>query len=415
MSLPGGPSDKAGNRYEQLWAALVLTDLLLGKAESVRFEVPGPDGVGFEFRVTGAVVSWHQSKRQRSGSEWSVAALASEGVLGPWWPKVRAGERCAFVSRTGAREMRELVERARDAVLWDEFAVEFLTGQAAHAFTRLRSAWNDPPGEQVFEALRRLVEVHLIDEDNLRGRVVDRLAALVSGDPESALAVLEQLIQDSVHRERTAAQVWGRLQERGFRPRGLSDDESVRRAVESTVEAFVARHPRLPNGERIPRAEAAAITGHLEAGARVVVTGGAGYGKSMVLEQAVERAAELGWPVLALSADVAGATVTGARSWGEALELPYSPVTVLAGMASGRPALLVLDQLDAVGTVSGRYAERREAVEQLLRQADSHPEIRVVLACRSFDLDNDAFLQSLSEREDTTRVDVGPLDQDVVA
>jgi hypothetical protein len=51
MPLAGGPSDKAGNRFERRWTVLTLADLLLGHGQSLRIEVPGEQGAGAEFRL----------------------------------------------------------------------------------------------------------------------------------------------------------------------------------------------------------------------------------------------------------------------------------------------------------------------------------------------------------------------------
>jgi hypothetical protein len=320
MSLPGGPSDKAGNRYERLWAALVLTELIQGRCERVRFEVPGPAGGGFEFRATrGGVAEWHQAKRQRTGGEWTVAALASEGVFGPWWVKLRDGQRCVFVSGTGARELKGLTERVGQAESWTEFEAQFLTGESRTAFRRLRSAWGDPPEADVYAVLPQ-VDVHLIDEGQLRGRVVDRLSPLVSGDPETSLAVLEQLVDDSVHQELTDAEVWKRLADRGHARRDLAGDATVTQKVSDTVVAFRARHRGLLiGGHDLPRVETSEVFERLGRGERVMLTGGAGYGKSVLAVQVIDCAQAAGWPVLALSADSGVASASTARAWGESL------------------------------------------------------------------------------------------------
>jgi hypothetical protein len=411
MPLPGGPSDKAGNRYERLWAALVLTEVLHGECERVRFEVPGPAGGGFEFRATrGGVAEWHQVKRQRAGGEWTVAALASEGVLKPWWPKLRDGQRCVFASGTGARALKELTERAGPAASWPEFEAQFLTGESRRAFQLLRSAWGDPPEAEVYAVLPQ-VGVRLIDEGQLRSRVVDRLSSLVSGDPETALAILEQLVDDSVHQELTDAEVWSRLSDRGCTRRDLAGDATVTQNVSDTVAAFRGRHRGLLiGGHDLPRTETSEVFERLGRRERVMLTGGAGYGKSVVARQVINRAQAAGWPVLALSADTGVASAATARSWGDSVGLPDSPVTVLAGLAAGGAGLLVVDQLDAVGSVSGRYQDRWDLIEEVLRQADSHPEIRVLMACRRFDLDNDRVLRPLATQEGTTTVDVQELD-----
>lgn len=71
MPLPGGPSGKAGNRYERLWAALVLTDLLQRRCERVRFEVPGPAGSGFGSWIE--MVIGDESKTSASPEKAAIA------------------------------------------------------------------------------------------------------------------------------------------------------------------------------------------------------------------------------------------------------------------------------------------------------------------------------------------------------
>lgn len=112
MPLPGGPSDKAGSSYENHWTLNALIEVLEGRAEALRVEVPGVVGAGFEFCVvTQESASWHQVKRQRAAGPWSVAALIAEGALSNWPAKLAAGEECVFVSTTEAAVLRELSKR----------------------------------------------------------------------------------------------------------------------------------------------------------------------------------------------------------------------------------------------------------------------------------------------------------------
>ena len=79
--------------------------------------------------------------------------------------------------------------------------------------------------------------------------------------------------------------------------------------------------------------------------------------------------------------------------------MPESPLEVLAHIARGRDALLVIDQLDAVSNTSGRNPQVFEVVTELLKQARAYPNIRVLLACRSFDLQHDDRFQKLIKGE----------------
>lgn len=68
---------------------------------------------------------------------------------------------------------------------------------------------------------------------------------------------------------------------------------------------------------------------------------------------------------------------------------------MLSRVAVGQPALLVLDQVDAFGAGSGRNPARLEAVTEVLREARALG-VRVVLACRAFDLEVDDRLAALA-------------------
>ena len=53
MTLPGGPADKLGNRYEKWWTLSEFVRLLHGDTEAIRIEDPGVEKA--EFVVTTGV------------------------------------------------------------------------------------------------------------------------------------------------------------------------------------------------------------------------------------------------------------------------------------------------------------------------------------------------------------------------
>src|SRR6478752_6920190 len=105
MPLPGGLSDKVGNRYEDRWTVRCVFDVLDDKAEAIRLEPSGPGDDGVEFWVRFADwVEYHQCKRQRTGEgHWTLAALKSAGVLSVFLGKLSDPySRCVFVSAHAA-------------------------------------------------------------------------------------------------------------------------------------------------------------------------------------------------------------------------------------------------------------------------------------------------------------------------
>ncbi|RVD65437.1 hypothetical protein [Mesorhizobium sp. M7A.F.Ca.ET.027.03.2.1] len=73
--------------------------------------------------------------------------------------------------------------------------------------------------------------------------------------------------------------------------------------------------------------------------------------------------------------------------------------------------MLVVDQADAVSEVSGRIAELRRVVLDLVRKATQYPHVQLIFACRSFDLENDHAFRQIAEAKGNVRVDVGSFER----
>ena len=94
--------------------------------------------------------------------------------------------------------------------------------------------------------------------------------------------------------------------------------------------------------------------------------------------------------------------------------LDVSPVTALAAVAQDGPSMLVVDQLDAVSLASGRMPANFETITDLAREARAFPGMRVVLACRKFDVDNDHRIRALAAAKEVIQVEVGLLTREQV-
>ena len=83
MPLPGGQTDKVGNRYESRWTVFALLEVLEGKFDSIRLEPPGFAGDGVEFWLRkGSHVEYHQVKRQDvAEGRWTLNSLQQKQKL----------------------------------------------------------------------------------------------------------------------------------------------------------------------------------------------------------------------------------------------------------------------------------------------------------------------------------------------
>ncbi len=427
MPLPGGAANKVGNRYENMWTVLHMTYVMAEEAHRIRIEPPGKEGIAAEFWIeTDDRREYHQAKRQISGQgKWTTASLARAGVLGGFLQHLResTGVTCVFVSTHAAHPLDELAERASDASDLKEFEAKFLSQELRTEFDTLCSTWGcDPKSRaarmQAFEWLRS-IQVRTVDERTLRQTVEWHLDYLIEGDTATALDVLAQLAVNSISKKLPAKDIWQHVESRpGLRRRQWENDPHLLPRIEKVTRRYLDLTSRTAiAGKSIPRAETERALELLRSRAKsrcVLVSGSAGSGKSNVVAEVIRAVQQEGWPVLAFRVDRLDPAHNPDRV-GTQLDLPGSPAQVLAAVAHGRDCALVIDQLDAVSMTSGRSPEFWDCIDEIIGQASQHPGMRLVLACRDFDLQNDTrFRRLTSGPAGAQRVVVGELSENVI-
>lgn len=420
MPLPGGASDKFGNRYEGLWTVSCMVKVMDERADAIRLEPPGEEGEGAEFWLErDEKREYHQVKRQYvSEGRWMLTSLAGKKILLRFWEKLKNdGAYCVFVSTHAAYELDELADRAKQSASWDEFNREFLTAQQQSTnFYKLCRYWNCEQTD-AYKALRR-IDVETISERLLRTTVESHLATLVEGDPATILDILAQFALDKVHCKLIAQDIWHHLENRGYPRRQWGKDPHILAAVDTINNRYIGQLQRdAIGGQIIPRDEVPTALQFLTSsdGKRgVLISGEAGVGKSNVLFQVVEALIAQGWPTLVFRVDRLEPTLLPDEI-GRQLGLPDSPTNVLANIAQGQQCLLVIDQLDTVSLVSGRNPDFFNCVDEIIRQVQVHPQMHLLLACRKFDLDNDHRLRRLTGKNGVADdVIVKPLSHTIV-
>lgn len=393
-ALPGGASDKAGNIYEHLWTAMRVADLLHGDASRLRLEPPGFTGVGIEFEIDVAGSTWGEQAKH-SAKTWTINRLGAEGVLTAAKHQIGLGRRFRLVASSTAVVLSTLSDRARATDNLAEFegtlGAKWLSG-----FEDLLDHW----GVTADEAWRLLKEVYVEQHtrESLARNVRLAYRTLYADDPDIVVAAVRSFCDDHIHETVTAPQVAAHLRREGFRTRLLAHDDDTRRRLHRTIERHQRRVQRTaPAFGLVGRDEVDEIVAGLEdrmAPQLLIVDAPAGYGKSTVVADVTATLERKGWFVAAARMDVDTATPTS-EQLGNQMGLGESPTVLLAGVADGSPALLLVDQLDAVSLFSGRMPDSFDAVDDVLGEIQQSPNVKVLLVCRTVDLDNDPRLQSL--------------------
>lgn len=414
---PGGEADKFGNRYEGAWTVRHLLYVLYGRIDSITVEEIDDLGEGAEFTVRrGDTIAVHQLKRQNgAANSWTPKSLNAMGVWGKIRAHVEGDRRFHFVSMVPARPLQELTDKARQSADLTSFVDEWLPKKLEEPFNELASTAVLGSPEVAWRVLRGIwiechderdiIEVNATLAELLLEGASGRLAAVGLGD--LALHNLGvRLDVTTIERE---------LRDYGLRRAQLLRSPAIADKLANITALWKADVGRELLQPVIKRSEARDLLDVLSRDDPLVfLLGSAGGGKSAVLHEVVAELADDSTAVLALRIDRL-APFSSTTEFGQRFGLDVSPATALAALAGDRRAVLVVDQVDAVSLVSGHMPRSFDAVADLVREAAAFPNMRLVLACRQFDVENDYRIRELVADKHSTQVSVPELTESQVA
>ncbi|MBP8272809.1 MAG: hypothetical protein KAY59_00170, partial [Acidobacteria bacterium] len=223
--------------------------------------------------------------------------------------------------------------------------------------------------------------------------------------PDRFCSELRAIITDSVHKTLTRQEVIALLAARGVHLRQQPNKEEADAVIAKLTKSYLDGAKRRLIGKRVlPRAATDVLLNKLGSTAGdSVMTGGAGGGKTGCVIEFVEQLQLKGIPTLVIRLDRISPVGTP-EELGKSLGLKESPALTLAAAAGAREAVLVVDQLDAVSTTSGRASGFLDAIEGLLEEARGlrhRLALHVVVVCRKFDWKNDHQLRRLLPKNHT--------------
>lgn len=413
MPRPGGEAAKLGSHYEAQWTVNAVLDVLAGKHTAITVEPLGDQSQGVEFYVESSdgVRQFHSVKRQKQGGDWSIAHLchpdsaSGRSILGDLFAKSAcdATLQTCFVSSTGANELRELSERASKESDVSQFR-RALPPELESRFAAKLVPICDSDDRRAFTRLKSL-KVHLISHRLLVHTVDQQIDTLFYQldrsrlDPGHVRRTISDYVIDHLGTRIDGDHIRDYLQSHGFGFRDWKRDPTISLTVRKTNARYRnITETELINSAHMNREVVNDIIGSLDdphsKGALVVAP--SGFGKSCVLTQCIVRLSANHTPFICLRMD-SFTPCNSSRQLGEQLDLPASPAVVLAGVADNSPSVLVVDQLDSMSLVSGRRPSLWAAFNELRDEVLAYPNMKMLLACRDFDLEHDHRLRPLAQ------------------
>lgn len=410
--IPGGIADKLGNRYEAKWLVLKLIEVVRGSASSVCFEGTAAAFSGFEFvLVKGITRQWHQVKISNTSGNWTISRLQDAKVLESFRKRLALGDisdECHFISQDPAVSLRDLTERARIATECSDLR---LSDKLAGDFAEMCEAWTVTK-EVAFSWLRRIY-CRVQPESGLEESIEAFGSLCFSHASSLVFGALRDYLETRFNRELTTELTRIELPKSGLPLAHWDLDQTLAERLHSSTEDYLVSYAPVANEHLVMRVEAEQVLDELmkpDGASVILVTGGAGTGKSGVLHQVILSLQKQAIVHVALRADEFLDVVNRDDIGCRLTDRKESPVVTLKGMSGANASVLLIDQVDAVSEVAGRSTRLKSVLLRMLSDAEAFETVKVVCACRAFDLENDPRLKALTAQQSVRRIEVSQLD-----
>lgn len=134
-----------------------------------------------------------------------------------------------------------------------------------------------------------------------------------------------------------------------------------------------------------------------------LILGGQGSGKSALLATLGLELRARGVTILAIKADMLGASVNTPENLREWLQFTVLPHDALRVLAAKERVVLLVDQLDALSELLDRRSERLNILLNLIQSISRTPNLHIVASCREFEFRHDVRLSHIQ----ADRMDLG--------
>jgi hypothetical protein len=412
--LPGGIADKLGNRYEAKWLVSWLLRVLAGDAESLLFESADTSFHGFEFVVEHDGIShWHQTKLSSSGGNWTLTALYSAGVLQAFADRLATRDACChFVSQDNAKEFYLLGSKARLSNGLQEF-VDSLSQEQEIAFRKLLKYWA-VDDSRACDWLKRCFS-ETISEPTLDWHIQSFGDLYFVNGGATAYASLRELAEENFNKLLTISGLREEIKQRGaLLIKDWALDPTIQSRLKEKTEEYLGTYiPFGAGGETVERKEMSAIMAELldpEGKELILLTGVAGSGKSGIVRAIIDNLRQDGIPHFAFRVDHYLQCSSREELGEQLLGRAEGPASTLKGTYPTDQSVLIIDQVDAVSEVSGRDGKVKEVIFRLITDAHNFGGMKVVVVCRTFDLQSDPRLKNLQDLKQTKEVEASLFD-----
>lgn len=429
----GGYADKFGNCYEADWVVHQLIRLLEEQIISVVVEPLGPDGQGVDILINNidGTTEYHQCKRSNGNNEsWTLAQLRSSKILSNAWFQIERNNKFYLVSPLSCKIISDLSDSAlnsngnpEDFLKWQINAskerkkiFEKLCNYLNLDITCLKDV------SRAINFLQKFKIEQFNDTKTSEELLQSRISLLYSDDAANILRFLKiyPVDKDKLRNQITPFLLQGDLEKSGFNRRVMPSDTRIKTAIDNLSEEFNNSICSSPVANLINRKnEVQQLSDSIQSNAVTLLTAEAGYGKSFLLLQLHKYLQQQEIISVPIRLD-RRTPATNLDQYGISLGFLASPIYCLSKYATAQKVVFILDQLDAIRWTAMHSSQALEICRQFIKQIiylrKENKNISVVLAARTFDINEDIALSSWIKSLDNEcrKINLAELDENTV-
>lgn len=415
MSLePGGFAEKVGNRYESSWITFQLLRLLDEKISYVQVEPLGDDEDAVDVIVGNLDGSkeHHQCKIGNiSDNAWSVATLQSKELLTKGFQHILSGSKSyKVVSRIGFRLLEDICESALNSTgSGSEFfkhQIKDISQDRIKLFNELckKLSLDQSKSDNLDKALQFLkcFEIRQFNEDDTDHEICKLLAEKLVYEPPIHLVHFLQTYPVKCNKLRekiTTHLLKTDLETHQFSFRPSPRDPHTSAVIATLNEEFdQSIEPYLISQNNIYRPEFTTAVESVNTSPITLIKADAGVGKSAFLLDLKKYFIQSGTIVFPIRLD-RRVPEKNINQFGEDLGFSCSPIYCLEKYSQGQEVVVILDQLDALRWTALHSSNALDICmkmvkEILLLRQHTNANIKIIMATRNFELEDDVRLKN---------------------
>lgn len=415
MSLePGGLAEKIGNRYESSWITFQLFRLLDEKISYVQVEPLGDDEDAVDVIIGNLDGSkeHHQCKIGNiSDNAWSIATLQSKELLTKGFQHILSGSTSyKVVSRIGFRLLEDICGSALNSTGssadFFEHQIRGISQERLKIFNDLCKKLNLDPSksDDLDKALQFLkcFEIRHFNEDDTDHEICRLFAEkLVYGPPAHLVHFLQSypVKCNKLRVKITSHHLKVDLENQSFSfkpslsvPHTFSVIDMLNEEFDQSIEPFLISQNNIQRTELISAVDA------INSSPITLIKADAGVGKSAFLLDLKKHFIRSGAIILPIRLD-RRVPEKNINQFGEDLGFPCSPIYCLEKYSQGQEVVVILDQLDALRWTALHSSNALDICmkmvkEILLLREHASANIKIIMATRNFELEDDIRLKS---------------------